>query len=319
MKDPDYDKSLLDTLKTKLPVGINPVWFIMDALSIGKEAAYRRLRGEVPLLLQEAVLLSKALGISLNELADTGGDTVHYYNLSLVDFEIPEETDYISLRVLLDNIGQAGGDPLSQLGVTANMFPLQLFLRYKALTRFALFKWLYLTGRRQAKAYQQVKIADRMQQVLSDLREAYLQFSTTCYIFDRQLSRSLVSDLRYFTSVGLLSTQEAESIRGEARGLLNYMEQLAQTGKYENGKTVQMYVSDIHFSKSYYNIKAGGYYAGIIEICVLNGLVSTGENCYRRMNDWLDSRRRLSTLISQSSEPRRVTFFKEQHLQLDEL
>lgn len=313
----DYNKALLDTIKAKLPAGINPVWFVMDTLSIGKEAAYRRLRGEVPLLLQEAVLLSKALGISFNELIETVGDKTHYYSIFLLDFETPGEVDYNLLQVHLDNIGQAGDDALSRLGVATNIFPLQLFLRYSSLARFALFKWNYLNGERQLKAYHEIKIADRMQQVLSDLRQAHLQFSTTCYIFDRQLSRSLVNDLKYFTGTGLLSPGEAQTIRREAHRLLDYMEQLAVTGKYENGNTVCMYVSDIHFSKSYYNIKAGAYYAGIIEMCVLNGLVSTGENCYRKMDEWLDSRRRLSTLISQSGELRRIAFFNEQRLQLD--
>lgn len=319
MKVDDYNKALLDSVKARLPANVNPVWFLMNTLSIGKEAAYRRLRGEVPLILQEAVLLSKALGVSLNEFVDTAGNKVQYYSIFLVDFETPDESDYKILQAYLDSVNQSRDDPSSYLGVTTSMFPLQLSLSYEPLVKYSLFKWLYLTGRRQAKAYHAIKIADRMHQFLIDLQKAYSRFSTTCYIFDSQLGHSLVNDMRYFISVGLLSSEEAKSICDEAHKMLDSMEQIAITGRYENGNAAYMYVSDIHFNKSYHIIKAAKFYAGIIEICVLNGLVSTGEHCYRKMNEWFNSRRRLSTLITQSSEPHRIAFFKEQRRQLDEL
>ena len=41
---------------------------LMDTLYIGKEAVYRRLRGEVPFTLQESALISRKLGISLTKL-----------------------------------------------------------------------------------------------------------------------------------------------------------------------------------------------------------------------------------------------------------
>ena len=35
----------------------------MDTLCIGREAIYRRLRGEVPFTLEEAALISRKLGV----------------------------------------------------------------------------------------------------------------------------------------------------------------------------------------------------------------------------------------------------------------
>lgn len=313
----NYDKALLEAVKVRLPKEVNPVWFIADVLCMSKEAAYRRLRGEVSLTLKEAALLSNKLGISLNKIINADFSKIHYYGIFLADFEIPGEDDYRILQAYLDNLDHGRDDPHSQLAVTANIFPQQLYLRYKGITQFALFKWIYQEGERQAKAYHEVKVAERMQQVFRDSREIHQQIRTTYYIFDHQLSLSLANDLRYFTSVGLLRPEDAESIRSEAHKLLDYMEQIAITGKNENGNEVYMYISDINFNKSYYNIKAGDYYLSAIESCVLNSLASTEKNCYQKMNAWIHSRRRLSILITQSAEPQRIAFFNRQHCQLD--
>lgn len=45
---------LISAMKEKLPQGTNLANLLMDILYIGKEAVYRRLRGEVPFTLAEA-------------------------------------------------------------------------------------------------------------------------------------------------------------------------------------------------------------------------------------------------------------------------
>lgn len=319
METTNYDKALLEAVKTKLPPHVNPVWFLMDVLSIGKEAAYRRLRGEVSLTLKEAILISKELGILLNEVMNIGSGKRYHYHIYPIDFETPGQDDYKLLEAYLDNVRQGADDPWSQMAISTNTFPQQLYLRYKSIVKFAMFKWIYLCGERRPKAYHEVKIEERMLQIFRDSRDVHHQIRSTYYIFDKLLCQSLIQDLRYFTSIGLLHAEDANVIRGEAHKLLNYMEQIAHAGQYENGNEVQMYVSDIYFNKSYYNLRAGQYHVSVIESCVLNSLASTDKDCYLKMNDWIHSRRRLSTLISGSGEPHRVVFFNELRQQLDRL
>lgn len=319
METYDYDKALFEAVKARLAPDVSPVWFIMDVLSVGKEAAYRRLRGEVPLSLRESVLLANELGISLNEVANCGPGRIHNYQIYHMDFETPDEADYGVLQAYLDNLRRGSSDPFSQLAVTTNVFPQQLYLHYPAIARFSVFKWIHQSGKSPLKAYHEVRVADRLQQVLRDFRQAYLSQKTTFFLFDHQLCHSLVHGLKYFSSVGLLREEDRESIRSEACNLLDYMERIATGGQYENGNPVYMYVSDLHFNKSFYNIRAGEYRLSMIKACVLNYLYSTDRNCYDKMDGWLHSRRRLSTLISRSAEPRRIAFFNGLRRQLDEL
>ena len=58
----DPNTNLIEAMKEKLPLKGKLADMLMDTLYIGKEAVYRRLRGEVPFTLQEAALVSRKLG-----------------------------------------------------------------------------------------------------------------------------------------------------------------------------------------------------------------------------------------------------------------
>ena len=88
MKTYNYDRALLHAVKDRISSEINPVFIIMDILSIGKEAAYRRLRGEVSFTLREAAILANELGFSLNEVVNAFSDKIFNY-LSLIHISEP--------------------------------------------------------------------------------------------------------------------------------------------------------------------------------------------------------------------------------------
>ena len=64
----ELNTGLIEAAKEKVPAGANLANTLMDILYIGKEAIYRRLRGEVPFTLAEAAVISRKLGISLDKM-----------------------------------------------------------------------------------------------------------------------------------------------------------------------------------------------------------------------------------------------------------
>lgn len=56
----ELNTSLIEAVKEKLPLKENLANLLIDTLYIGKEAIYRRLRGEVPFTLEEAALISRS-------------------------------------------------------------------------------------------------------------------------------------------------------------------------------------------------------------------------------------------------------------------
>ena len=59
---------LISTMRERIPQDINLANTLADILCMGKEAVYRRLRGEVSFTIDEVALLSQKLGISIDQI-----------------------------------------------------------------------------------------------------------------------------------------------------------------------------------------------------------------------------------------------------------
>ena len=70
----------------------------MDILYIGKEAIYRRLRGEVPFTLAEAAIISRKLGIALDKMIGVSFQDNAVFDMNIVDSSQPLETYYSILE-----------------------------------------------------------------------------------------------------------------------------------------------------------------------------------------------------------------------------
>ena len=57
----ELNTNLIEAAKEKFPAKGQLANILMDTLYMGKEAIYRRLRGEVPFTFQEAAIISKEL------------------------------------------------------------------------------------------------------------------------------------------------------------------------------------------------------------------------------------------------------------------
>lgn len=94
----ELNTSLIEAVKEKLPLKENLANLLIDTLYIGKEAIYRRLRGEVPFTLEEAALISRKLGVSLDNVIGVCFSSNAVFDLNVVDHEDPFETYYSLLK-----------------------------------------------------------------------------------------------------------------------------------------------------------------------------------------------------------------------------
>lgn len=111
-----YD-NLLNAIKEEFPQKTNLVNALVDLLCIEKETVYRRLRGEVAFTFAEIVTIANAFGISLDNLVGTVTAKSRPFQLKLVDFVNPMETDYDMLDQYIDILGLAREDDRSELSI----------------------------------------------------------------------------------------------------------------------------------------------------------------------------------------------------------
>lgn len=88
----ELNKGLIEAIREKLPSNSNMANALMDILFIGREAIYRRLRGEVPFTLTEAAIISRKLGLSLDNMVGTSFKENAVFDMNVVHHKNPFET-----------------------------------------------------------------------------------------------------------------------------------------------------------------------------------------------------------------------------------
>ena len=84
----ELNTNLIEAAKEKFPAKGQLANILMDTLYMGKEAIYRRLRGEVPFTFQEAAIISKELGISLDRIAGVSFSNNAMFDINVVDHSL---------------------------------------------------------------------------------------------------------------------------------------------------------------------------------------------------------------------------------------
>lgn len=319
MKTDFFHEALLKAIKNRLAEGENTAHVLMDILFLGKEAVYRRLRGEVPFTLAEAGSISKSLGISLDALIGTETGKSRPFQMNLIDYSHPTEIDFAMLQNYLDVLNMSSDDPYSEITVSANNLPQPFHFMHESLARFFLFKWAYHHEKGTAKPYSEITISDRLKKIYQESIAGHKNIKTSCFIFDNLVMLYLVNDLKYFSSIQLITEDELKTIKQDILQLLDYLESLATTAKYENGNDVYLYVSNINFESTYTYLRVHNMRISFMDIFLLNGAASVDEGIYEHVKTWILSLRRLSTLISHSGELQRINFFKEQRKIIESL
>lgn len=308
-----YD-NLLNAIKEEFPQKTNLVNALVDLLCIEKEAVYRRLRGEVAFTFAEIVTIANAFGISLDNLVGTVTAKSRPFQLKLVDFVNPMETDYDMLDQYIDILGLAREDDRSELIDCTNILPQQLYMKYKYISRFYLFKWLYQCGAPgKTKRFEEIEVTDRFLGIqLAGVEEAR-HIHNSYYILDPLIFHYLVNDINYFMSIHLIGKEDVKHLKDELMDLLDEMEKLATRGYFEEtGNKVFIYISSVNFDTSYWCIQIKNYHISLIKTFILSSVSSLDEGTYEKLRKWLRALIRSSIMISVSGERQRIAFFKAQ-------
>lgn len=314
------NKSLLQAIRESVPKNTNMASVLMDALHMGKEAAYRRLRNEVPLSFAEAAVLSGKLGISLDRIV---GNQVEERERALLDLHMIRPADPLSSYTSMignytDILCRSKPAPLRTRAVASNTIPRSLYFKYPQLSRFFFFKWLYQSGHPGIKQFGDVKIPPEMMKKQLDFIAESRRAEKTLLILDSTVFQSALNEVLYFARIGVLVPEEIDTLLRELRSLLEELEQIACSGVFESGRPVQLYVSEIDFDATYSYTEGHNLNLTFIHLFSLNSIMSFDEHIFRTTKAWIQSLKKFSTLISESGEVQRVEFFKKQHKLIDE-
>lgn len=311
---------LIRAMKDKMPGGNNLASALTEILCIGKEAVYRRLRGEVAFTFNEAAAISRELGISLDKIIGNSspGSTVF-------DLNLPEMTDSLNnyygiLTRYLNFFRHIKTDPQSTVCTASNIIPFTFYSPYENISKFRLCRWAYQNHHLQrSSSLSEMDVPQKIIDTHIQLSKEIRQVPNTDFILDNTVFSSLVNEIKYFSGLNLISAKDTGNLKAEIHAMLNEMECMSISGSFNNGNKLQIYLSNINFEATYSYIERRDFQICLFRVYSINSMDSQNSKICNIQKDWIQFLKRHSTLVSQSGEMQRIMFFNQQRNMVDSI
>jgi len=307
-------------LYEKYPKKADLAHALMELLCIEREAAYRRLRKEVMFPAYEIGKIAAAWNISLDELVGVNLGQVSF-QMRQMNYIDPSEDELIVLRSIIKSIHYIRRFPNAEFMDICNKLPRKLLAGYEYLNQFYLFKWLYQYGNeKDVVPYSEASISENKSKLTKDYYHAVKLVPTSSFIWDRKLFDYLVSDIRYFHSIQLITDEEKDLIKNDLYNFLDYMLDVANKGCYpETQSKVNLYISQLHVDTNYSYAFSPESSLCYIHVFEKYELYTLNTEMIANFRTWMQLKKRTSVQISEVDERGRIEFFAKQRQLIDTL
>lgn len=224
-------KELINEMKDRMPQDQSLASYLINTLCIGKEGAYRRLRGEVAFTLDEIAIISCNLGISIDQIIGNYLANRVTFNMNLL-----HKSDLLeSYHEIIEHYHQLlyliKGDDNTEIYTASNTIPFVLYSSYEYLTKFRLCQWIYQNGEIKApNSLSEVQIPEKLIIAHKRLSESAKKSGKTYFIWDNSIFHSFVKEIQYFAGLKLISVKDVIQLKKELQQLLTDLEYLSVKG-----------------------------------------------------------------------------------------
>lgn len=304
---------LINALKKKTPENDNTVNLLTDIIPMSKEAAYRRLRGEIPFTLEEAVTVCKSLNISLDMLIGIRHNDTYVFHLNAIFAKEPIHEYCKMLTSISKGVQYVINKDAKAVSYRAyRSLPLEYVYKYKSLSKayiYVLFYQLHLelTPKELANRIIPDEIFS-MQQELSQV----MHDIDSLMILDKHIFQDYIEIIQYFQGLGTIPAEEISQIKNDLLLMIDDLEYCATTGTTLHNKKLDIYISNISFDCNYTYLRGADYESCSVGVYCLDHISCLKPSVSKIHEVWIKSLTRFSTLISVSGESVRNEFFYKQ-------
>ena len=316
---PDYQSQefLFQRIKELLPPHASLVDMVAETLHISSDSAYRRIRGETPLVLDEARELCQHYKISLDQLLNVKGGATLFQNVR-IDTKKYNYENY--LTGLIQQVEYAGSFIHKEIIYLTKDMPLFHNFYYRPLIAFRYFFWM-------KSIIQDPGFADKDFEfsILSEEAEKLSQKLIIAYnkvpsveIWNTECINSTISQIEFYKESGLFtSSKDIKTVYESLEETIIHLKNEVEYGcKFMPGENPESKKSNFRF---FYNriilgdntimVVTDRVKTAFINYDVLNYMSTQDENFCNPCYEDLYRMMKKSTLISQTGEKQRNIFF----------
>lgn len=312
-----FNDNLIEAIRERIPKKGDQLLFLMSTSSMGKETAYRRLRGDIPFTFAEACSIAQQLRISLDNIAKVNKLDKPTFELEISPSDVNDYVRY-KLNQYEESYNFFTSTPNLLIESVCNIIPYSFLFEYENLFHLYSFRLLYQTGSKgNAIKFSDKRLTDELHEKRKRLNALSYHMPENTVIFDRHIFTSFIKHIQYFYSIGLISDEDKEVLKEEFFQLIDDFENMAIIGRtrtgYEDATKSWFYLSNIDFDCNYSYVKGDNFERAYMDgIYLMDTISSSDPHICKLHKGWIESLKKYSTLISVCGEIERRAFFEKQ-------
>ena len=299
----------LEQVRNRLAPNVSFADELAELLNISRDSAYRRIRGETVLSLDEAKTLHNRFGISLDVLFSDSSEMVTFHRriVSYKDYTLEKW-----LNSIHKNLISLQGFEHNEMIFSARDIPLFHYFRIPELSAFKLFFWMKtLVGSPdfERKAFEVEAVPLGLRTVAEKVWTKYSAISST-EIWNEEAIYETLRQIEFYHECGFFSRpDQACSLCDKLIELVDQVQAEASVGVKSHGGAFNLYNNEILIADNTVFGRMGTRRAVYVNQNTLNLLLTFQEPFCEQTEVYLLNLIKQSTLISKTGERDRNRFF----------
>ena len=306
---PEIQPLFLEQLKSKLPPHVSFPDELAEVLNISRDSAYRRIRGETILSLEEVRTLCNHYQLSLDALLAPTNDSISFNHRAINSSTF---TFGHWLASILKNLEMIHQFPQRELIYCAKDMPMFHYFLFPRLAAFKMYFWMKVYHRypNYENANFDIKIVpaellatgERIWKTYSEVPSTEIWSDEVANITSRQIEYALES--------GFITKDQSDSLFEDCAGILEKLKKFAVDGS-KNGKekNYSLFKNDILIADTTLFFKMGEKRVTFLTYNTMNILTTSEESFCGIIDEYLKNLINKSVLISLTGERERNKFF----------
>lgn len=310
-KDNKLQIHFFERIKEIIPPSLSLVNEVADLLEVSSDSAYRRLRGETPLTIDELSVLCTHFKIGFDLFSEQTGAVS--FNFEQMHGTEGFKNYLLDIYNTLVYLGKAEN---AEVYYAAIDIPLFHHFNYPDLAAFKIYYWLknilnvpYFENNK----YSSQIVPDDLKILAKQIYDAYCKVPGT-EIWTKATINSSIAQIEYFWDSGLIQTKEvALQLCSQLEEELKTIQLQAEKGSKDISNSnvdFKLYLSDIEIGNNCILTRKGDSKTVYLSFHSFNKLATVNSKFCEDTFKWLNNLIRKSTLISGVSEKQRYIFFK---------
>jgi plasmid maintenance system antidote protein VapI len=310
----------IQKLKENLPKNVGLAEEMAEILEISTDSAYRRIRGETDLSIDEVYKLTKKYNISVDSVFSNLGDTVTFAYTKLTNSAENLEK-YLSR--ILNHLKVLSTFPDKKIYYVAEELPMFLSFFSPKFIEFKLFYWqrsVLNVPDYQGKKFEFGIVPKQLVEIASESAQEYKKIPSV-EIWTNETIYTVTKQLEFYVDSGVFKNiSDALEVLEEIRKMVKYVEQSAEHSRKELGSATenyQLYNSEVVLGTNCIYAQSGDVNYAYISFNSLNSLTTNNVEFCDETEHWMRNIIKKSTLISGVAEKERYRFFSAMYKNID--